>query len=383
MHNNKSIIKNKTLPLKVLHIASGDLWAGAEVLLFTLAISLKKTNTIVEVILLNHGTLEQKLLDSGLHVIVLDEEKFNSFNILLQLINTIRDIQPDIVHTHRMKENILGSIAAQLSGKIPCLRTVHGAAEYTPGWHSLPKRLIFSLDWFCGRFLQKKIIAVSEDLAELLQSDYPADKINVINNGIDTSAQRVADTSNTPPGKTTPFKIGIAGRLVAVKRVDLFIKTAQTLMQTQLNLNVSFHIYGDGPLRKELTLLNKALQTDDILQFEGHCENMHKELQTLDALLMTSDHEGLPMILLEAMSLNVPVIAHAVGGIPKLLDYGRCGILVKEQTPKSYAEAIIRLLKHPHTNTEITCHALEHVKLKYSAENTAKKYLDMYYQCTQ
>jgi len=60
--------------VKVLHISSGDLWAGAEMQLFTLANALKKnTSTIVTLILFNHGELEKKLLESNFHVIVLDE----------------------------------------------------------------------------------------------------------------------------------------------------------------------------------------------------------------------------------------------------------------------------------------------------------------------
>ncbi len=71
-----------------------------------------KQDININVVLLNHGTLEQKLLNNGINVIVLDESKLNGFQILLQLISTIRKIKPDVIHTHRVKENILGSISA-------------------------------------------------------------------------------------------------------------------------------------------------------------------------------------------------------------------------------------------------------------------------------
>jgi glycosyltransferase involved in cell wall biosynthesis len=98
---------------------------------------------------------------------------------------------------------------------------------------------------------------------------------------------------------------------------------------------------------------------------------------------MTSDHEGLPMILLEAMAVNTPVIAHAVGGIPKLLDNGSSGILVHGHQASDYADAIYRLAKSPQTRTSITRNAFNRVATDYSAELNARKYLDEYFSISR
>jgi glycosyltransferase involved in cell wall biosynthesis len=97
---------------------------------------------------------------------------------------------------------------------------------------------------------------------------------------------------------------------------------------------------------------------------------------------MTSDHEGLPMVLLEAMCLQIPIIAHAVGGIPHLLDQGTCGILVKEHTPKAFAKAVIKLINEPEHHQQLAFMAFERVKQSYSAKHTATAYLDVYKQIT-
>ncbi|MES0328015.1 MAG: glycosyltransferase, partial [Gammaproteobacteria bacterium] len=346
--------------IKVLHIASGDLWAGAEVQLFTLAKALNNQQDIkINVVLLNHGMLEQKLLNNGVNVIVLDESRLNGLQVLLQLISTIRTIKPDVIHTHRVKENIFGSIAALLNGNIPTLRTSHGAPEHKPAWHNIPKRVILFLDWFSGRLLQKKIIAVSDDLAEILQKDFPADKIKVIENGIDlaTLTTTVKSVKLDIEQNVPSFRIGIAGRLVPVKRVDLFIKAAAELLNTRPELKTSFHIFGDGPLRAELTTLSKKLNIEKMIHFEGHCENMRQELANLDILLITSDHEGLPMVLLEAMALKTAVIAHDVGGIPTVLKQGECGVLVSEHQPLAYADAIYKLIESPEDRKNYCCNA--------------------------
>ena len=371
--------------INVMHVASGDLWAGAEVQLYTLAKALhSKSSATVSVVLLNHGRLEQELTNAGIKVIVIDESKFNGFSILNRLIHAIRRLEPDVIHTHRLKENILGSLAAWLTGRIPSLRTVHGAPEHDPSWLKLHKHLLFYVDRQCGRFLQEKIIAVSNDLSEILSKVYPLEMIHVIENGIDLDAIRLAQSTQRISRDTTDkkFRIGFAGRLVAVKRVDILIETARCFIDARLEHEICFHIFGDGPLRENLEILNQRLGTRNIVHFEGHCDDILARLQEVDAIIITSDHEGLPMILLEAMALGVPIVSHAIGGIPELLDYGNCGILVNGHEPMDYYRAISDLVANADRRIEMIANALERVANRYSAEQNARVYCDIYTQCT-
>jgi glycosyltransferase involved in cell wall biosynthesis len=362
-----------------MHIASGDQWAGAEVQLFTLARSLHSIPEItVEVILLNHGRLEAELKSADIKVTVIDEEDLNGFKILQRLIDIIRHSNADVIHTHRLKENILGSIAAMFCGNIPSLRTSHGATEHRPSWHQLAKRLILYMDWLCGRFMQKKIVAVSSDLASILQNYFPEKHITVIENGIDINSVLTQSGPEIEHDKSATLKIGIAGRLVPIKRVDLFIETAHHLKQTLPEMNADFYIFGDGPLHDELVKLSKTLQTEDIVHFKGHSSDIHSELKKLDLLLMTSDHEGLPMILLEAMVLSTPIISHAVGGIPELLEQGKCGRLVEQHNAQGYAEQIRLLIDDVDARNIIARRAAQRVRDLYSAERNARNYFTEY-----
>lgn len=375
-----SMTDDATYP-NVLHIASGDLWAGAEVQLFTLAKALHNDLDIrVDVVLLNTGKLEHELRTAGISTIVLDESRHNSFSIFYQLLCTIRVLRPNIIHTHRLKENILGSIAGFLSGRIPSIRTVHGAPEHIPEGHQIHKRIIHWLDRFCGRFLQDRIISVSDDLAQSLRQEFPDNSIHVIENGIDLERFPRIDRNRHAGSSadSTPFRIGLAGRLVPVKRVDLFIETARHIQQNYPNLHASFHVFGDGPLRSELEILNHELKTDDIVHFDGHCDDIYEKLKAIDLLLMTSEHEGLPMTLLEAMATGIPVIAHAVGGIPRLLDNGTCGILVQDHSSTGYAREIHKLANNPDISSTITRNALIRVNKEYSSSRNARAYLQEY-----
>ena len=367
-----------------MHVASGDLWAGAEVQLYTLAKALhNKASATVSVVLLNHGRLEQELQDMGIEVIVLDESKLNAFQILHRLIGIIRETSPDIVHTHRLKENILGSLGARLAGNKPTIRTVHGAPEHRPSWWNLPKLILFSLDRMIGRFLQKRIISVSAELESRLRQQFPPAKIRIIENGVDleTIQGQYRQKQSINRSCADKFTVGFVGRLVPVKRVDLLIRTAAYLHNIQPQIEINFLIYGEGPLRANLEKLSRELGTTKKVHFLGHSDDITRHIRAMNALILTSDHEGLPMVVLEAMALQVPVIAHAVGGLPTALDHGECGILVNEPDPEAYAHAILDLAGDPDKSARLASAGYKRVRECYSAEQNAgaycKEYLDL------
>lgn len=366
--------------LRILHIASGDLWAGAETQLFTLAKSLKNIPELsIHIILFNHGRLEMELNNLNIPVTVLDEMREGACSLLIKLIREIRKIKPNVIHTHRTKENILGSIAAFLSGNIPSIRSTHGAPEHSASPLQISKHMVKLLDWYCGRFLQKMIVAVSDELATILYQNFPKQKVAIIENGV-----LFEPACKHPPSEKVDniedavLRIGIAGRLVPVKRVDLFIKTAEYLKKHYPDIHATFHIYGDGPLFSELFMTSERMGLDNTVYFEGHSDNMIRDLQTIDILMLTSDHEGLPMILLEAMSQKTVILSHAVGGIPKLLDHGKCGLLVEKNIPEEYAREISDLAKSKVKRNNMINNAFLRVHKYYSGEKNAEKYNNIY-----
>ena len=119
--------------IDVLHLASGDRWAGAEVQLFTLLSQLRQNDGVQpRAVLLNEGELAQRLRAIDVPVDVLDESRLSSGAIARELIALLRKYRPHILHTHRQKENILGSIANAVSVRARSVRTVHGAEENPP-----------------------------------------------------------------------------------------------------------------------------------------------------------------------------------------------------------------------------------------------------------
>lgn len=335
-------------PLKILHIISGDLWAGAEVQAFTLLTALHNTPDIdVFVVLMNEGELAEQLRKANIAITVLPESAMSALAIFLALRQLLAQWKPDIVHTHRNKENILGSLANRLSINAPSVRTVHGATESTPvGLRQFHKHVLAYLNHWTGRHLQQKIIAVAPELAKKLAPIFPIAKIVVIENGVDIDRIRAqAQLVDFKIDQPNAIHLGIIGRLVPVKRVDLFLEIAALLRKEHPQYDWRFHIIGSGPREQALKQQAQELKMLDRATFHGHRTDVVACIASLDALIMCSDHEGLPMTLLEALALNKPVIGHAVGGIQSTLELVDPQRLVHEQSPRAFADAVVHTIR--------------------------------------
>lgn len=365
---------------RILHVASGDLWAGAEAQAFTLLSHLGRLrDTEVAAVLMNPGILADKLRSVGVPVYVFDEQKTISFELLLRLREVLSGWRPDVVHTHRQKENILGSLANRSCRNMPSVRTVHGADEHVVGprgARSVRQRVLTDLDRWCGRALQQRIIAVTRELGGRLSRDFPAEKIVVIENGVDFEAldQRsgVAEFRALEPDA---IHIGIAGRLVAVKRVDIFLEAASLLRQKDSGRKWEFHVFGDGPLRPALEEQARGLRLRDSVIFHGHRDDIVMCLASLDALVVCSDHEGMPMVALEAAAMGVPTVAHAVGG---LLEVVPSEFRVTRHEGQGYKDGIERALCAD--GRSIAERHTAAIRVRFSAQRNAERVRQLYEQ---
>ena len=365
--------------LRVLHVVSGDLWAGAEVQAFTLMSHLAQMpRTEVGAAVLNEGMLADRLRSVGISVCILDERKTSSLRIFIQLRGVLRGWKPDVIHTHRQKENILGSLANCSCRNVPSVRTVHGASEHASpaGWAGVRHRVVVGLDRWCGRTLQQGVIAVTQELGVRLKNEFPREKITVVENGVDFEQVRrdmgSAEFRTSEPDAT---HVGIASRLVEVKRVDLFLKTAALLLREHPERNWRFHVFGDGPMRPNLQELSQSLQLAETVVFHGHRQDVATCVGGLDVLVVCSDHEGMPMIALEGAALGVPTVAHAVGG---LLEVVPKEFLVAQHDARGYGEGIMRALRED--GRDIEAKTAREIRGRFSAQHNAERVRALYEQ---
>jgi glycosyltransferase involved in cell wall biosynthesis len=327
---------------------------------------------------MNAGMLADKLRSVGVPVYVFDEQQTFSPALLIRLCKMLRTWRPDVVHTHRQKENILGSLANRACHNVPSVRTVHGAGEHPValGLRGVRQRVLTGLDRWCGRALQQRIIAVTGELGGRLKKDFAAETIVVIENGVDFEAlDRHSGVAQFRLAEPDAIHIGIAGRLVAVKRVDIFLESASLLRQGESGHKWRFHVFGDGPLSPDLESQAHGLRLDDSVTFHGHRDDIATCLASLDALVMCSDHEGMPMVALEAAALGVPTVAHAVGG---LLEVAPSEFHVMRHEAEGYKEGVERALCADARS--IAARHAAAIRARFSAQHNARRIRELYEQ---
>jgi glycosyltransferase involved in cell wall biosynthesis len=152
------------------------------------------------------------------------------------------------------------------------------------------------------------------------------------------------------------------GRLMPVKGLNHLLHAAQRL--AAVRDDIAFAVVGDGPLKGELLKMVTELGIERQVFFIGFRRDVREILGSADAFVLTSLHEGIPMSLLEAMSIGLPVVATRVGGIPEVVEDGSSGFLVPPGDEESIAAAIVTALSE--SGREISVSGRERIKQKFS-----------------
>lgn len=235
------------------------------------------------------------------------------FSTVRRLLGICRERNITIWHGHDYKSNILGRILRRLH-PMKLVATVHGFITETSReklYHQAENLVLTGYD---------RVIAVSPSLVEHCAGlGVHPDRISYVPNGLEIEQYEPRKSRRN----VRPI-VGIVSRLGPEKGIDRAIRAIAQLPEMELQ------IVGDGPERGTLVKFAANTGVADRVTFHGWQTDPRPYLECFDALLLPSHTEGLPNVLLEAMALGVPVAATAVGGVPHLLDHGRCGILLPE-----------------------------------------------------
>ncbi len=174
-----------------------------------------------------------------------------------------------------------------------------------------------------------------------------------------------------------------AGRLVKQKRPELFIEIAHKLLLKHPDKHLVFRVAGDGELRSKIEkLIAEHRFAEDQFQLMGNQSDMAPHYGWADVLIVTSEHEGTPNVVLEAMSHGVPVVATAVGGIPEILTKSR-GFLSDPSDIEGMVEAASSLVTSRHLRLELGEEGRKYVRENHSAEYLQKKLPVLYNELTE
>ena len=372
-----SSLEASTKPVTVLHVFSGDLWAGAEVMIATLLTALKEDhNYQIVALALNEGTLATRLRDAGIELYVISEARTAFLRVALKGYKLLKGRKIDIIHSHRYKEHGLALLLARMMRIDRLVATVHGLPE--PVVRRSHIRGYPGLKTMMSNFLLRRyfsrVIAVSEEMRETLVKAYghSRSKLDVIYNGI----AGLDDMYRHRTGRADEFHVGTVGRTVPVKDFQLFLDIAAELRKR--SKLVCFSILGDGPLTRQLMDKAKALNVADVVQFVDPRPDPISYYQSLDLYLNTSIHEGIPISVLEAMAMGLPVVAPRVGGIPEMIDHEQHGLLVDSRSAKDFADACMRLIDDEGLRKKLGDRAFRRVREQFSCERMTRGYTQLY-----
>ncbi|GAB4345904.1 MAG: hypothetical protein Kow0099_26630 [Candidatus Abyssubacteria bacterium] len=330
--------------LRVCHIISGDLWAGAECQVVHLLSELLKSETIcLSAVTFNSGRLTDELNTLGVRVTCMPEKEMSAIQLTTGIREHLIQQGVNLIHCHGHKEHILGCIAGMsVKRRVRVVRTLHGMPEPFDGLAKA--RLIFfhCVQEFFLRHRTDKVIAVSYDMQRRLSGKAWSDKIVCIHNGVepnrikptvprDEMRQRLGIGAND-------FVIGTACRLVPIKRLDLLLEAFQMLQREHPDSLLL--ISGDGPLRQDLEKKASSLGIVHKVRFLGHRDDIYNVITTFDIFAMTSEHEGVPMVLLEASHLGIPIVATNVGGIGEIITDNHFHALIDGLSGVSISDAL-------------------------------------------
>jgi glycosyltransferase involved in cell wall biosynthesis len=275
----------------------------------------------------------------GVSLIDIPENGPFDFRALRRLAAEIREFKPHILHPHDYKTNILGLFFGRLCG-IPIVTTLHGYGVRSPRLS-----LYYQFDRFCLRWLNH-VIVVSEEIERLVRSwGVPAPRCTVVHNAIDSDAYRRRESANEAKVRlnlpTCRFVVGAVGRLSPEKAFDHLIAAVDQLCAAGHDLELL--IVGDGPERARLERCAAAAAHSTRIHLLGHRTDIVALMSAFNVFVLPSRSEGLPNALLEAMALEVPVVATAVGGIPRVITHETDGLLIDSSSSDAIAAGIRRL----------------------------------------
>jgi glycosyltransferase involved in cell wall biosynthesis len=281
-----------------------------------------------------------------------------------QLLNIVSKRRPDIIECHDYKASYYGKRISVRYGT-PMIATLHGWS----GHKLREKYLYYPLHKLTVRNSQA-VVAVSNDIAAtIIRWGACPDKVHVIPNGIDIDGFRRCDAARHRIRQELGIPsdhvvVGAIGRLAKEKRFDVLIDAIAQLRQQ--GRAIVLVIAGSGELDNALSAHIRRHDLTGCCKLLGYRRDVAQLYSAFDVYAQSSDNEGTPGVLVEAMSCEVPIVATEVGGTGDLIEHGKCGLLVPRRSPSLLSQAIERVICDPSLASALAGRARRRVETHFS-----------------
>lgn len=301
------------------------------------------------------GSLENRARASGVDLQIIPQLRraihpLRDWSSYLAMIGLLRDLRPQIVHTHSSKAGILGRWAAAKLG-IPAVHTIHGAAFHY-GQHSLAFRLYQRLERHAARSTAR-FISVADAMTDqyVAAGIAPRKKFVTIYSGFDVEPFL---TPSRPPAtvraelglQPDDVVIGKVGRLFHLKGHEFVIVAAKSVIDRCPQARFLF--VGDGILRSDFERQLTDLGLRDRFVFAGLVppERVAEMIHAMDIVVHTSLWEGLARVLPQSLIAGKPVVSYDVDGAREVVIPSETGYLLPPQSVHELADALVELVRN-------------------------------------
>lgn len=333
---------------KILYVITKSDWGGAQKHLYDL-IYCNKNHEEILVVVGNRGDLTEKLDEINVKYEIINDlsnsiSPLKDYRALLKIKKIVRSFNPDVVHLHSSKAGLLGRIASYFQRNKPkIIFTAHGWG-FTPGTKFKNKILSLFTEYLTSWMLDK-IICVSEYDKQIAQKYRVKNKKHIVSiyNGV-----------SIPKGKFKFKNVNdrrvvftMVARFDSQKDYELLVEAIYELKKKNIEMfNLSeFNFVGKGPLfsKVEKTINDKNLSSN--INLMGFREDVIDIVGQSDVFLLISKYEGLPISIIEGLSLSKPIISSNVGGVSELINEN--GFLINKnlQNPQKEISEILNALE--------------------------------------
>jgi glycosyltransferase involved in cell wall biosynthesis len=271
------------------------------------------------------------------------------FTALMRLLSLLRDLRPDIVHTHSSKAGILGRWAAFLAGVPVIIHTIHGfgmTPQQGPGLRWMLRNLESATSPLTTLFLAVSHANLEQGVSSGL---FSRERAALVRSGVNLAAFR----NGASPGELRarlgiPAEAPIAGMIACLKPQKAPLDWVAVAEKVAARVSgAHFLLVGDGELRSQVEKAVDGAGLRGRFHLLGWRRDVPSIMKNLSVLVLTSRWEGLPRVVPEAMAAGLPVVATEVDGTPEAIREGETGFLAKAADLETMANRVALLLTDP------------------------------------
>lgn len=319
------------------------------------------------------AVIQQRAAEKQCPLVGIPDPGLMSWSVIRELARLCREHDIRVWHGHDYKTNLLGLILKPFT-RFRLVTTLHGWVQ-----HAGNLSLYYKIDRWTLPFYEE-VIAVSSDLHQAaLDAGVKPERLHLIENGIDTEEfRRTAPAESYPREGVPPSRlvIGAVGRLSKEKGFDLLIEAARRLIAE--GRDIALWIAGEGDEKPALQAQIEASGEGDRIRLLGFRKDTRALFETFDVFCLSSLREGLPNVVLEAMAMEVPVVATRCGGMEKLGTDGVDCLLVDAGAVEALVDGLRRMIDEAALRTRLAAAARRLIETRYSFKRRMDRVIAVY-----